>query len=261
MQKGPCLLLDPVGDIQSRSNEWSCNVICISLACYLCRSGEHYLCIRPLRFRVVVLVVKLELIPMHTAHGEVTMLLQAMTGGDESAAEKLLPLVYKELHRLAKSYMRRERPDHTLQPTALINEAYMRLARDEVDWQGRQHFIAVAANVMRHVLVDYARAHQADMRGGRLQRVELNEDFVISEKYSKEVLALHEALKHLEKLNPRQAKVVELRYFAGLSLEEIAGILKISTRSVKRDWSLARIWLFKEIQNPPDFYRVSEEDM
>jgi RNA polymerase sigma factor (TIGR02999 family) len=189
---------------------------------------------------------------MHAAQGEVTVLLQAMKSGDESAAEKLLPLVYRELHRLAKSYMNRERPDHTLQPTALINEAYMRLAYDEVDWQGRQHFIAVAANVMRRVLVDHARAHQAEMRGGRLQRVELNEDLAISEKDSNEVLALHEALKHLEQLNPRQAKVVELRYFAGLSVEEIAGILKISPRSVKSDWALARIWLFKEIQQPPD---------
>jgi RNA polymerase sigma factor (TIGR02999 family) len=193
---------------------------------------------------------------MHVAHGQVTLLLQAMKMGDESAAEKLLPLVYKELHRLAKSYMRRERPDHTLQPTALINEAYVRLARDEIDWQGRQHFIAVAANVMRRVLVDHARAHQAEMRGGRLQRVELKEELAISDKHSSEVLALHEALKHLEKLNPRQARVVELRYFAGLSVEEIGGILKMSPRSVKRDWALARIWLFKEIQGVP----VSREE-
>jgi len=196
---------------------------------------------------------------MHAAQGEVTMLLQAMKSGDESAAEKLLPLVYKELHRLARSYMHRERPDHTLQPTALINEAYMRLARDEIDWQGRQHFIAVAANVMRRVLVDHARAHHADMRGGQLQRVELNEDIAISEKHSNEVLALHEALTHLEALKPRQAKVVELRYFAGLSVEEIADILKVSIRSVKSDWALARIWLFKEIQGPPAD-RAKKED-
>jgi RNA polymerase sigma-70 factor (ECF subfamily) len=196
---------------------------------------------------------------MHAAHGEVTMLLQAMKSGDESAAEKLLPLVYKELHRLARSYMHRERPDHTLQPTALINEAYMRLACDEIDWQGRQHFIAVAANVMRRVLVDHARAHHADMRGGQFQRVELNEDLAISEKDSNEVLALHEALNHLEAFNPRQAKVVELRYFAGLSVEEIAGILKVSIRSVKSDWALARIWLFKEIQGPPAD-RAKKED-
>ena len=197
---------------------------------------------------------------MHAAHGEVTMLLQAMKSGDESAAEKLLPLVYKELHRLARSYMHRERPDHTLQPTALINEAYMRLARDEVDWQGRQHFIAVAATVMRRVLVDHARAHHADMRGGQLQRVELNEDLAISDKHSNEVLALHEALNHLEAFNPRQAKVVELRYFAGLSVEEVAGILKVSIRSVKGDWALARIWLFKEIQGP-SADRAKKDDM
>lgn len=187
---------------------------------------------------------------MQEAHSEVTLLLHAMKNGDEAAAEKLLPLVYKELHRLARSYMRRERPDHTLQPTALINEAYLHLAHDDVDWQNRQHFIAVAANVMRRVLVDHARARHAERRGGQLQRVELKDDLPISEKYSGEVLALNEALDRLEELNPRQARVVELRYFAGLSIEEIGSILQISERSVKRDWSLARIWLFKEIQKP-----------
>ncbi|HYK37810.1 sigma-70 family RNA polymerase sigma factor [Alloacidobacterium sp.] len=188
---------------------------------------------------------------MHAVQGQATLLLQAMKNGDESAAEKLLPLVYKELHRLASSYMRRERPDHTLQATALINEAYLRLVNNEIDWQGRQHFIVVAANVMRRVLVDHARAHHAERRGGQLQRVELKEELAISEKRSSEVLALHEALNHLDELNPRQAKVVELRYFGGLSIEEIGNILNISERSVKRDWALARIWLFKEIQKLP----------
>lgn len=171
-----------------------------------------------------------------------------MKNGDQSAAEKLLPLVYKELHRLAKSYMRRERPDHTLQPTALIHEAYLRLAHDNVDWQSHQHFIGVAANVMRRVLVDYARAHNAEMRGGGLERVELEEGLAISKERSGEVIALHDALNSLEALNPRRAKVVELRYFGGLSVEEIAAVLEMSPRSVKRDWALARPWLFKEIQ-------------
>jgi RNA polymerase sigma-70 factor (ECF subfamily) len=180
--------------------------------------------------------------------GEITLLLRAMKEGDKSAAEKLLPLVYNELHRLARLYMLRERQDHTLQPTALINEAYMRLANNTVDWQSRQHFIAVAANMMRRVLVDHARAHNAGIRGGGLQHVEIEEGDAISPERSSELIALDSALDKLEKLNPRQAKVVELRYFAGLSVEQIGSILDVSPRSVKRDWALARIWLFKEIQ-------------
>src|ERR1700678_3714195 len=158
---------------------------------------------------------------MSADDGQVTLLLKAMKNGDESAAGKLLPLVYNELHRLAKSYMQRERPDHTLQATALINEAYLRLARDSVDWQSRQHFIGVAANVMRRLLVDHARAHNAEMRAGGLQRVEWEEHFVVSGERSEEVLALHEALTMLEGGDPRQAKVVELRYFGGFSVDEI----------------------------------------
>jgi RNA polymerase sigma-70 factor (ECF subfamily) len=182
--------------------------------------------------------------------GDVTLLLRAMKNGDEHAAEQLLPLVYKELHRLAKAYMRRERPDHTLQPTALINEAYLRLARENVDWQSRQHFIGFAANVMRHLLVDHARAHNAERRAGELDRVELEEGFMISRERSKEVIALHDALSTLEQVDPRQAKVVELRYFGGFSVEEIGEILEISPRSVKRHWALARIWLFKHMAEP-----------
>ncbi len=180
--------------------------------------------------------------------GEVTQLLNAMTRGDSGAAEKLLPLVYTELHRLAASYMRRERPDHTLQATALINEAYLRLARGDEEWNNREHFIGMAANVMRHVLVDYARAHKAQQRDGGMKRVELREDLAISAEKLEEVIALNEALKSLESLHPRQGKVVELRYFGGLSLEQIASILGVSERSVKRDWSLARIWLFRELE-------------
>ena len=160
----------------------------------------------------------------------------------------MLPLVYGELHRLASSYMRNERPDHTLQATALINEAYLRLAREETDWNSREHFIGVAANVMRRVLVDYARAHRAEQRGGGLKRVEMRDDLAISAEKLDEVEALDEALSNLESQNPRQGKVVELRYFGGLSVEQIASLLGVSPRSVKRDWSLARIWLFRELQ-------------
>jgi RNA polymerase sigma-70 factor (ECF subfamily) len=189
---------------------------------------------------------------MSADDGEVTLLLRAMKNGDESAAGKLLPLVYNELHRLAKSYMQRERPDHTLQPTALINEAYLRLARDNVDWQSRQHFIGVAANVMRRLLVDHARAHNAEVRAGGLRRVELEEGLMISSERSREVLALHDALTTLEGVDPGQAKVVELRYFGGFSVEEIGEILEMSPRTVKRHWALARIWLMKQMQNPRD---------
>jgi RNA polymerase sigma-70 factor, ECF subfamily len=189
---------------------------------------------------------------MCAADGEVTLLLKAMKNGDESASEKLLPLVYSELHRLAKSYMRRERPDHTLQPTALINEAYLRLARDNVDWQSRQHFIGVAANVMRRLLVDHARAHNAQRRLGGADRVELGEGLLVSIERSAEVLALHDALTGLEAVDPRQAKVVEMRYFGGFSVAEIGEILEMSPRTVKRHWALARIWLLKQMNKVGD---------
>jgi RNA polymerase sigma factor (TIGR02999 family) len=180
--------------------------------------------------------------------GQVTLLLRAMRQGDAQAAEALLPLVYKELHRLASSYMRRERPEHTLQPTALIHEAYLRLAQEDVDWKNREHFIGVAAHTMRRVLVDYARAHNAEMRGGAAQRVELADGMAISVERLDEMLVLDEALGRLALESPRQAKVVELRYFGGLSIEQIGSLLGIAPRSVKRDWSLARLWLFHELR-------------
>jgi RNA polymerase sigma-70 factor (ECF subfamily) len=185
---------------------------------------------------------------MVTEPGQITHLLNAMKRGDSQAADSLLPLVYKELHRLAKSYMRRERPEHTLQATALINEAYLRLVQNGADWNNREHFIGVAAQVMRRVLVDYARSHQAQCRAGNLKQVELTEGLAISPERLDEVTALDEALKRLAEKNARQAQVVELRYFGGLSVEQIAAHLGIAPRSVKRDWSLARIWLFKELR-------------
>jgi len=192
---------------------------------------------------------------MDAGPGQVTQLLKAMQMGDSRAAEDLLPLVYAELHRLAKAYMRRERPEHTLQATALINEAYLRLVKEDADWNSRSHFIGVAAMVMRRVLVDHARAHNADRRAGGLKRVELSDDLVISVEQLDEVALLDNALTKLAKAKPRQARVVELRYFGGLSVEQISDLLEIAPRSVQRDWSLARIWLFRELRpgkKPPE---------
>jgi RNA polymerase sigma-70 factor (ECF subfamily) len=185
---------------------------------------------------------------MESGGEQVTQLLQQMRSGDVLAGERLLPLVYGELHRLAKAYMRRERPEHTLQATALINEAYLRLAHEDVNWKNREHFLGVAAHVMRRVLVDYARAHKAEMRGGSRKRVELEEGLAITAERVDEALMLDEALNRLAEQNPRQARVVELRYFGGLSVEQIGTLLGIAPRSVKRDWSLARVWLFRELQ-------------
>jgi RNA polymerase sigma-70 factor (ECF subfamily) len=187
---------------------------------------------------------------MSSEQGEVTLLLRAMADGDPCAADKLLPLVYHELHRLAESCMRRERADHTLQPTALIHEAYLRLAGKAVDWQNRAHFIGIAAHVMRRVLVDYARAHSAQSRGGKLRRVEFDEGLAVATERSSEVLLVDEALCALEEVHPRQARVVELRYFAGLSTEETAKVLEIAPRSVERDWTQARAWLFERLGKP-----------
>ena len=180
---------------------------------------------------------------MEGAGADVTQLLKAMANGDEKAAENLLPLVYAELHRLARSYMRRERPDHTLQATALINEAYMRLAGQDADWKNREHFIGVAAQVMRRVLVDYARQHKAEQRGGGLNRVALHDDLALSAAKLDEVAELDEALKLLEIENPRQARVVELRYFGGMDRAEIAAALGLTVPTVKRDLRLGEAWL------------------
>jgi RNA polymerase sigma factor (TIGR02999 family) len=184
---------------------------------------------------------------MATSPGEVTSLLHALRNGDRAAEEKLIPLVYSELHRLARSYMRRERPNHTLQPTALINEAYMGLANAPIDWQNRAHFIGVAANSMRRILVDHARAHMAAARGGEFRQVEWTESLGLPAERSRELIALDDALQQLEKLNPRQARIIELHYIGGLSFEEVGEVMDLSPRTAKRDWALARLWLFKQI--------------
>jgi RNA polymerase sigma-70 factor (ECF subfamily) len=186
-------------------------------------------------------------IDMATSQGEVTLLLHALRQGDRAAEDKLFPLVYSELHRLARAYMRRERPNHTLQPTALIDEAYMRLAQAPIDWHNRAHFIGVAANAMRRILVDHARAHMARARGGDFRQVEWTEALGLPAERSRELVALDDALQQLEKVNPRQAKVIELHYIGGLSFEEVGAVLDLSPRTAKRDWALARLWLFKQM--------------
>jgi RNA polymerase sigma-70 factor (ECF subfamily) len=159
-----------------------------------------------------------------------------------------MPLVYNELRRVARRYLRSERPDHTLQPTALVHEAYIRLlGQREIMWQNRAHFFGVAAQLMRRILVDHARAHQAEKRGGHKQKVPLDEALEYTADKSAELVALDEALDRLAARDPRQARVVELRFFAGLTEQETAELLGISVRTVKRDWDVARAWLYKEI--------------
>lgn len=180
--------------------------------------------------------------------GEITQLLAELKSGNREAEAKLVPLVYDELRRLAAHYMRQERRDHTLQATALVHEAYLRLVgQRDVNWQSRAHFFGVAAQLMRRILVDYARARQTDKRGAGLQKASLEEALLFSDEQSGELLALDEALDRLAERDPRQSRIVELRFFAGLTVEETAEVLAISPKTVKRDWSVARAWLHGEI--------------
>lgn len=182
---------------------------------------------------------------------EVTQLLQQWSQGDDSALAELTPLVYEELRRLAHHYMEGERAGHTLQTTALVNEAYLRLAdQTNPNWQSRAHFFAVAARAMRRILVSYARSNRAQKRGGGGARIELNEAAIISPEQSNEIVDVHEALEKLGTLDSRKARVVELKYFGGLNHEEIAEVMKISAVTVRRDWVFAKAWLYKELHQP-----------
>jgi RNA polymerase sigma-70 factor (ECF subfamily) len=185
---------------------------------------------------------------MQGASKDVTRLLQELKNGDAIAEGKLITAVYNELRRLASAYMRRERPDHTLQATALVHEAYFRLVdQKSVDWQNRAHFFGVAAHVMRRLLIDHARGHVRDKRGGGRTEVLLDEAALVSPQQSAQLLDLDFALHRLAQLDPRQAKIVELRFFAGLSVEETAWLMNISDKTVKRDWSVAKAWLHAEL--------------
>jgi RNA polymerase sigma-70 factor (ECF subfamily) len=186
--------------------------------------------------------------PMSDTH-DVTLLLSALGRGEQDAASKLIPVVYDELRRLAASYMRRERQDHTLQATALVHEAYVKLIEQRsVNWQSRAHFFGVAAQLMRRILIDHARGHLRQKRGGEHQKVSLDEAFIFSGQQSAELLALDESLQRLTKMDARQGRIVELRFFGGLSVEEAAEVLKVSPKTVKRDWSVARAWLYADMK-------------
>ena len=179
---------------------------------------------------------------------QITNLLLAWGEGDEAALQTLMPLVYEELRRVAARHMRHQREGHTLQTTALVNEAYLRLIdASRVQWQNRSHFFAVSAHLMRRILVDFARSRNYQKRGGGAQAVSLDEAMIVAPERGVDLLALDEALTRLQALNERQAKVVELRYFAGLSEDETAEALKVSVRTVRRDWNFARAWLHREL--------------
>jgi RNA polymerase sigma-70 factor (ECF subfamily) len=182
---------------------------------------------------------------------DVTVLLQRMRGGDARAASELIPLIYRELHGIAAKHMRRERPNHTLQSTVLVHEAFLQLAgTDKVDWQSRAHFFALASRAMRRVLVDHARAVNAEKRPGAHQRVELESGLEAPEQVV-DLLALNEALERLATWDRRQSQIVEMRFFAGLNFEEIAEVMGISERTAKRDWTMARAWLHAELTKDP----------
>ena len=187
--------------------------------------------------------------PTSSQH-EVTRLLLRLTEGESTALEDLLPLVYAELRRLAASYLRRERVGHTLQPTALVHEAYIRLIdQTQVRWQNRAHFFGVAAQMMRRILVDHARSQQAEKRGGEFQKLSLDERIDISgEDQDLDLVALDDALNRLAEIDPQKSKIVEMRFFGGLSVEETAEVLGVSVPTVKRHWRLAKAWLYGEIK-------------
>jgi len=177
----------------------------------------------------------------------VTELLLAWQAGDHAALDKLLPAIQPELRRIARRHMAGERRGHVLQPTALVNEAYLRLASKDIQWQGRAHFFAVAAQVMRRVLVDYARERARAKRGGDAFRISLSDAENLAKPRETDVVALDDALNALEKVDRRKSKVVELRFFGGLSLQETADVLQVSVGTIRRDWSLARAWLYREL--------------
>jgi RNA polymerase sigma-70 factor (ECF subfamily) len=185
---------------------------------------------------------------MDRGSAEVTKLLQEWTNGEEQALDRLVPQIHRELRKLAASYLRKERPDHTLQPTALVNEAFLKLIDQRaVRWQNRAHFFGIAAQAMRRILVDHARAHGASKRGDGAKRVPLEDAEMIGGVVDIDLLALDEALTRLAAIDPQQSRVVELRFFGGLTMEETAEVMHISPATVGREWRMAKAWLFAEM--------------
>ncbi|MFN2501418.1 MAG: sigma-70 family RNA polymerase sigma factor [Pyrinomonadaceae bacterium] len=185
---------------------------------------------------------------MEPVEKEITQLLAEMKSGDQAAADALFERVYAELRRLARGYLRRERPEHTLQPTALVHEAYLKLiGGDNKNWQDRRHFFNVAAQIMRNILVDHARKHQAEKRGGDDRKLSLDEAVEFYRERSINLVSLDEALTRLEKLDPEQSRIVELKFFGGLRIEEIAGLLEVSEATVNREWHKAKMWLKSQL--------------
>lgn len=175
---------------------------------------------------------------------EITQLLLAWNQGDQTARDALLPLIYDELRRQARGYLRRERPDHTLQPTALVHEAYLRLIEpQQMNWQNRAHFFGIAARLMRQILINHAESRRAAKRGGDTERISLGDVAQLADTQAVDLLELHEALRQLEQIDPPQGQIVELRYFSGLTIEEVAAVMNLSPATVKREWSTARAWL------------------
>lgn len=185
------------------------------------------------------------------ASKDVTQLLVDWRAGDEQAMDQLLPLVYDELRRLANHYLARERPDHTLQPTALVHEAYLRLVETKHrDFRSRAYFFGVASKLMRRVLVDHARKHRAEKRGGGFTKISLDEAIDLPDRQELDLVALDDALDTLAAIDPRQSRMVELKFFGGLSVDEMAEVLGVSAATIKRDWTWARTWLYREIKQP-----------
>lgn len=181
---------------------------------------------------------------------EITRILKSWSGGNREAVDDLIPLVYDELHKVAAQYLRRQRSDHTLQPTALVNEAYLKLIDiSDVNWQDRAHFFAVASQTMRHILVDHARSLAREKRGGNFQKLSLDEAISSSQEKEVDLLILNDALENLAEIDEQQSKIVELRFFGGLTVEETAVVLHISPATVKREWRIAKAWLFGRIKN------------
>ncbi len=183
---------------------------------------------------------------------DVTQLLVRWSMGNQAALDELMPLVYGELHRLASAYLRRERPDHTLQSTALVHEAFMKLVNQhEVEWRNRAHFYGIAAQMIRRILVDYARSHHAEKRGSGAVKLALDEALAVPLQKDLDLLGLNDSLEQLAKMDPRQNRIVELRFFAGLSIEETAEVMQLSPATIKREWNSARAWLFRELSRHP----------